>query len=36
MDKKYECLCSHEIKVPEYCELLGMRYGDVNANTQRI
>ena len=36
MDKKIECLCCHEVEAVKYFELLGMRYGDVNAIIQRV
>ena len=36
MDKNVECLCCREVKAVEYFELLGMRYGDMNAVTQRV
>ena len=38
MDKNVECLCCHEVEAMEYFELLGMtmKYGDVNAVTQRV
>ena len=31
-----EFLCCNEVEAVEYFELLGMRYSDVNAVTQRI
>ena len=36
MDKNVECLCCHEVDAKKYFELLGMRYGDMNAATQRV
>ena len=34
--KNVERLCCHEVKAVECFELLGMRYGDMNAVTQRV
>ena len=31
-----ECLCCHKVEAMEYSELLGMRYGDANAVTQKV
>ena len=36
IDKYVECLYFHEVEAVEYFELLGMRYGDINAVTQRV
>ena len=36
MDKNAECLCCHEVEAVEYFELLGMKYDEMNAVTQRI
>ena len=36
MDKNVECLCCHEVEPLEYFELLGMRYGDMNAVNQKV
>ena len=36
MDRNVECLCCHEVEHLEYFELLGMRYGDMNAVNQRV
>ena len=36
IDKYLDCLCCHEVEAVEYFELLGMRYGDINAVTQRV
>ena len=36
MDKNVECLCYHEVEAVEYFELLNMRYGDMNAVSQRV
>ena len=36
MDKNVECMCSHKVEAVEYFELLDMRYGDMNAITQRV
>ena len=35
-DKNAECLCCDKLETVEYFELLVMRYGDVNAVTQRV
>ena len=34
--KNVECLYCHEVEAVEYFELLDMRYGDINAITQRV
>ena len=36
MVKNVECLCWHKVEAVTYFELLGMRYGDVNAVTHRV
>ena len=36
MNKNAECLSFHEVEAVKYFELLGMRYGDMNAVTQRV
>ena len=36
MHKNVECLCCGEVEAVEHYELLGMRYRDMNAVTQRI
>ena len=36
MDENIECLCYHEVEAVEHFELLGMRYGDMNAVTQKV
>ena len=36
MDKNVECLCYHDVEAVEYFELLNMRYGDMNAVSQRV
>ena len=36
VETNVECLCGHEIEALEYFELLGLRYSDTNADTQRI
>ena len=36
MGKNVECLYCHEVEAVEYFELLDMRYGDINAITQRV
>ena len=36
MDKNVECLCCHEADAVEYFKLLGMRYGNTDAVTQRV
>ena len=35
-DKNVEWLCCHEVEAMGYFELLGMRYGDMDAVTQRV
>ena len=35
MDENIECLCYHEVEVVEHFEILGMRYGDMIAVTQK-
>ena len=35
MDENIECLCYHEVEAVEHFELLGMRYGDMIAVTQK-
>ena len=36
MDKNVECLCCDEVKAVEYFKLLGMGYGYMNADIQRV
>ena len=36
MDKNVEWLCCQEVEAMEYFQLLGMRYDDMNAVTQRV
>ena len=36
MNKNVECSCCDKVEAVEYFELLGMRYSDLNAVTQRI
>ena len=36
MNKNVECLRCDEVEGVEYFELLGMRYSDMNAVTQRV
>ena len=36
MDKNVKCLRCDEVEAVEHFELLGMRYGDTNAVTQRV
>ena len=36
MDKNVEGFCCNEFEAVEYFELLGVRYGDINAVTQRV
>ena len=36
MDKNIECLYYDKVKAVEHFELLGRRYGDMNAITQRV
>ena len=36
MDKNVECLWCEEVKVMEYFEVSGIRYGDLKAVTQRV
>ena len=35
MDRNVECLCFNGVESAEYFQLLGMRYSDMNAVTQR-
>ena len=34
--QKCECLCCDQFEAVEYVGLVGMRYGEVNAVTQRV
>ena len=36
IDKNVECSCCDEVKAVEFFELLGMKYSDINAVTQRV
>ena len=36
MNKNVECSCYDKVEAVEYFELLGMRYSDLNAVTQRL
>ena len=36
IDRNVECSCCHEVEAVEYFELLGMKYGDLNAIIQRV